>query len=436
MRVTVVGLGHVGSVIAACLAESNHQVDAVDVDLAKVQQVNQGRAPVLELGLAELVASNVRKGRLSATTDLAESVRRSDVVFLCVGTPSDASGDVDLGAIRVATDQIGTALRGSGWTLVLIASTMPPGGTAEVVIPLLEAASGKTCGTDFGVAYSPEFLREGSAIADFRQQPKTVIAGSDEAALARAVEIFRPYSPAVAVTSMEVAEVVKLASNAWHAVKVSFANEIGRICSPLGIDSHAVMEIFTADTRLNVASSYLTPGFAFGGPCLVKDVRALRERAHGLGAVTPVLDAVLPSNEAQIDAAVARITACKAFRVAVLGLAFKAGTADLRGSPSLILIQRLLDLQLDVVVHDEQVEAATQDHLRREAGSGELALLQRLRFARLDEAVKQADIVVVAQANSAYAHVVDAACAGQAVIDLTGVARPPQPVANYSGMSW
>jgi GDP-mannose 6-dehydrogenase len=433
MLITVVGLGYVGTVAAACLAESDHVVRAIDVDVAKVDAINAGLSPVVEPGLAELVANNVRKGRLSADTDLVGAARRSDVTIICVGTPTAPSGITDLDALDDVAAGIGSALRTGGWRLVLVTSTVPAGATEQHVIPRLERESGMRCGVDFGVAFSPEFLREGSAVLDYQQPARTVIGASDPEALRQATELLRPYGSDITATTIAIAEMVKLASNTWHGLKVGFANEIGRLCAALELDSHAVMDIIKSDTRLNISPAYLTPGFAFGGPCLAKDIRALAYQSQTLDARTPIIDAILPSNEHQIEHAVRRIRESAAERVAVLGLAFKPHTGDLRGSPIIDLVDRLLEEQLDVVVHDEQFDGQGVGDRGRPALPPAFA---NIRLCDLDLAVKDADVVVVAQPNPAYARITEMARSDQLVIDLCGVARPTDDHDGYSGLSW
>lgn len=437
MRISVVGLGYVGSVAGACLAACGHHVTFVEINRAKVDQLNAGICPVAEDGLAELVRDAREQGRMSATDDLAAAVAGTDAALVCVGTPSGPNGDVRLEDVERVCRQIGEALADRReWFTVVVTSTVPPGTTERLVIPTLEKASGTACGLDFGVVFSPEFLREGSAVADFRHPEVTVLGPTDPRSLAVATELYEPFGGRIVTAPITVAESVKLVGNAWHALKVVFANEIGRFCDSLGVDSRAVMELFKQDRRLNVSPAYLTPGFAFGGSCLPKDLRTLNYRAHLHGVELPVLESVLRSNVAQIELAVRKLEAFGVRRVAVLGLAFKHGTDDLRESPVLELVERLIGKGYDVRLHDESVR------LSRLVGSNREHLLSAIPHvaahltADLEEVLRDAEVVVVAQANPAYAGVLDRLAPDQQVLDLVGVAGAAQPTGRYCGLAW
>src|SRR5579884_248247 len=371
MRITVIGLGYVGTVVAACMADSGNDVCVVDVNATKVAQLNQGESPILEFGISDLVGRNVAAGRLRAERTLASVPPGSSATIICVGTPSSPSGDVHLGDLVSVVDEVGAMLAATDeWHLVVLTSTVPPGTTSDLVAPRLAEVSGKKCGVDFGVAFSPEFLREGSAVADYRNPAKTVIGASDGEALDAACELFAPYAPSILKTDLRSAEMVKLADNAWHALKITYANEVGRVCSSLGVDAQSVMEIFKRDTRLNISAAYLSPGFAFGGSCLSKDLRTVTYRARQSGVETPVLDAILRSNRSHVDYALERIQSLGVRKLALLGLAFKAGTDDLRESPSLELAERLIGKGYEIAIHDEYVNlqrlvGANKDHVER-----------------------------------------------------------------------
>jgi GDP-mannose 6-dehydrogenase len=435
MQITVVGMGYVGTVAAACLADSGNDV-VVDINQTKIAQLNAGQSPVMEFGLAELIAQNVERGRLRATDDLEHCFLNTEATIVCVGTPSGPLGDVRLTELDRVVDQLADALtKADFWHLVLLTSTVPPGTTESRVIPQLERRSGKQCGTDFGVAFAPEFLREGSAIDDYRRPAKTVVGASDQQALECAAAIYRPYASNIVSTSISAAEMVKLTDNSWHALKITFANEIGRFCQALGIDSHAVMEIFKSDTRLNISPAYLTPGFAFGGSCLPKDLRTLVYRARQLGTEVPVLEAVLPSNRAHVDTVLRRVQEIRAKRIALLGVAFKPGTDDLRESPMLELAERLIGKGYEVVIHDEYVNLDRLIGANREYVEKALPHIASLLSHDLEMTLKGADLVVVAQANPAYSRICELV-PDRPVLDLWGAARPAIAVDNYQGLSW
>jgi GDP-mannose 6-dehydrogenase len=436
VEITVVGMGYVGTVAAACLADSGNDVVVVDINPTKIAQLNAGRSPVMEFGLAELVAQNVERGRLRATDDLQHCFLNSEATVICVGTPSGPLGDVRLAELDRVVDQLGDALaKADAWHLVMVTSTVPPGTTENRVIPRLERRSGRRCGADFGVAFAPEFLREGSAIDDYRRPAKTVVGASDPRALECAAAIYRPYASRIVSTSVPAAEMVKLTDNSWHALKIAFANEIGRFCQSLGIDSHAVMEIFNSDTRLNISPAYLTPGFAFGGSCLPKDLRTLVYRARQLGVEIPVLESVLPSNRAHVDAVLRRVQQIRAKRIALLGVAFKPGTDDLRESPMLELAERLIGKGYEIVIHDEYVNLGRLIGANREYVEKALPHIASLLSHDLEMALKGADLVIVAQSNPAYSRVCELA-GDRPVLDLSGAARPAVSSDNYQGLSW
>lgn len=437
MRIAVIGLGYVGTVTGACLAEEGHDVVGVDVNTIKVEQICAGDSPITERGVPELVATNVARGRLSATTETHRAVLDSEVIIVCVGTPSGANGDVHLEDVLNVTGEIGRALGESDrWQLVLVTSTVPPGTVEGKLLPCLETESGRSAGLDFGIAFAPEFLREGNAVADFTAPVSTVIGARDERSAKVAIDLLGANSGQVTSTSIAVAESVKFAANAWHGLKVAFSNEVGRFCATLDIDSQEVMRIFKQDTRLNISPTYLTPGFAFGGSCLPKDVRTLTYRARSQGAVLPVLDAVLASNRVHVDTALNRVEQYGARRVALLGLAFKAGTDDLRESPSLELAERLIGKGHEVRIHDEYV------NLKRLIGVNRSYVLQRLPHIAellqddLAAVIRDAELVVVSQRNPAYSTVLEMIGPGQSVLDLTGVARPESPNGAYAGLLW
>ncbi len=438
MRIAVIGLGYVGSVAGACLAELGHDVTFVEVNAVKVEQLNAGFSPVVEAGLPELIRDGCDAGRIRATADLGDAVTAADVSLICVGTPTGPTGDAHLQDLEKVAAQIGHALAARpGWQLVVLTSTVPPGTTEGLVVPILERESGKVCGVDFGVAFSPEFLREGAAVTDFRQPEMTVLGASDPRAMTAVRELYGAFGGRVFETGIPAAETVKLAANAWHALKVTFANEMGRFCSSEGVDSRAVMTLLQQDRKLNVSAAYLNPGYAFGGSCLPKDLRTLTYRARVHGVELPVLENVLRSNRAQVEFALAKVERYGGHRVAVLGLAFKHGTDDLRESPILELVERLLGKGHEVAVHDESVSVPRLVGANREHVLRAIPHIACLLQPDLDDVLRGADVVVIGQGNPAYRDVVDRLGPGQRLLDLSGVAagsRDGHP--EYEGLAW
>jgi len=394
--VSVFGLGYVGAVTATCLAKGGHRVIGVDVNPMKVEMLESGHAPVLEPGLSELLAESRRKGRLHATGDPKIAVDQSEISFLCVGTPSLHNGSLDVSAIKRSCEEIGKALRSKQeFHWIVLRSTVLPGTAKSVAVPTIEAASGKRSGVDFAVCVNPEFLREGCAIADFLNPTVVVLGADDHAHLAPLRELYRESPGQIFETSLGVAEMVKYVCNAFHALKATFANEIGTLCRQLDVDALAVTKIFMSDTRLNISRAYLTPGFAFGGSCLPKDVRALVSSAKQLDLDLPLLEAIMPSNRAHLERAVEAVLATKCKKIGVLGLSFKSGTDDLRESPSVQLIKRLLGEGCQVQIWDQDVSLGRLVGVNRHFIEEEIPHIGALLCTDLEEVVRRAEVLVV-----------------------------------------
>jgi GDP-mannose 6-dehydrogenase len=438
MRVVVVGLGYVGSVCSACLASRGHTVVGVDTSAFKVDPIQRGESPIVEAGLGELIAEARRAGRLSATTRIAEAMPGAEVVLVCVGTPSAPDGSLLLEHVKRATAEVGAALSGSGtFTTVVMRSTMLPGSVEEELTPVLARAHGGRVGEDFGVAYNPEFLREGTAVADFFGASTTVIGAGDPRSAAAVTRLYDGIGGEVVVTSLRTAEMLKYVNNAYHALKVAFANEIGRWGKREGIDSHAVMELFLRDTKLNLGPNYLRPGFAFGGSCLPKDLRALQQRARARNLDLPVLESILPSNDRHVEEAVSLIERLKKRRVGVLGLSFKAGTDDLRESPILRVIGALVGKGYSVLLHDPHIDMERVLGANRRFIEDEVPYLPERLRANLDEVVRGSEVIVVANRTAAFAGVGAMLEPGQALVDLAhAVDRSTVTRGEYHGLAW
>jgi GDP-mannose 6-dehydrogenase len=438
LTVSVFGLGYVGCVSLACLAESGYRLIGVDVNPTKVQMTNEGRSPIIEEGMAELMARGVRSGCISATTDAQVAVLGSDVSLICVGTPSRSNGSLNLDYVIRVSQEIGSALaEKQAYHVVVVRSTMLPGSCEAIVIPALEAASGKRAGQDFGVCYNPEFLREGSSIRDFYDPPFTVVGGDDERAIEVVAELYNMLEASFVVVPIKAAEMVKYASNAFHALKVTFANEIGNLCKQQGIDSHELMSLFCQDTKLNISPAYLRPGFAFGGSCLPKDLRALLYHARQLDTDARLLSAILPSNGRQVDLAYEMIQRTRKKRVGVLGFSFKAGTDDLRESPLVELIERLIGKGYQVTVYDRFVSLANLQGANRAYIQQEIPHIAKLMAAHPGDLLAQSDVLVIGNNDTEYASVLDEIDEGQTVIDLVRFSHLPTSLnGNYEGICW
>jgi len=438
MKVSVFGLGYVGCVSAAAFADDGHEVVGVDVISGKVDSVNAGRSPIVEPGLDELLQRGVSEGRLRATTSTEDAVQATDLSLLCVGTPSRKNGSLDLTYLVRVCDEIGQVLaRKDRYHVVVVRSTVLPGTTHGTVIPALEAASGKKYGEGFGVSVNPEFLREGTAIKDFRQPPLTLVGHNHAADAAPTKALYQTLDAPLVSTSIRVAEMIKYASNAWHAVKVVFANEIGNLCKRVDVDSHEVMDIFCQDDKLNLSSYYLKPGFAFGGSCLPKDVRALQYRAKEVDLEMPLLNSVLGSNRMQVQHAIDRIVDTGKKRIGLLGFSFKAGTDDLRESPMVILAEALLGKGYQLCIYDRNVSLARLVGANKQYINEQIPHLSQHLCESIDQVLEQSDVIVVGNAAPEFSEAVTRCRPDQIVVDLVRIPLDFSRVtAQYDGICW
>lgn len=436
MKVSLFGLGYVGCVSAACFARNGHRVVGVDVNRLKIDILNSGQSPIIEKDVSAFVMEAVVAGRLRATTDATEAVLDSDVSLLCVGTPSRPNGSLDLTHIWAVTEEIGDALRAkSSKHVVVIRSTVMP-GTSERVSQILAERSGKAPGVGFAVVMNPEFLREGTAVADFLHPPYTILGGEDPDALDRVADLYQDLDCPLVRVPTRVAEMLKYANNAFHAVKVVFANEIGNVCKEMGIDSHKVMELFCMDMKLNLSPYYLRPGFAFGGSCLPKDVRALTSRAHELDLSTPLLDSLIPSNEHQVRRVVDLLLHWKCRKVGFLGMAFKGGTDDLRESPIVEVIETLIGKGYDVRIYDSNVSLAKLFGANKEYITKEIPHIDRLMCTSVVEVVDHADVLVIGNRSDEFRDAMRLVRSGQRVLDLVRIVPEPPAQGDYHGLCW
>lgn len=442
--ISVIGLGYVGAVSLACLSSLGHRVVGADIDGHKVDAISWGQSPIVEDQLGELLTLGVEGELLTATTDVKQAVLETDVTFVSVGTPTSEDGGCDTRAITAVARKIGEALaEKDDFHVVVLRCSVPPGTTLRIMKPEIERLSGKQAGKDFGICFNPEFLREGTAVADFHAPPKTVIGVTDDQTAEMVSQIYAPVDPNPIVTSIEVAEFVKYVDNVWHAAKVCFANEVGRLCKPLGIDSHAVMDIFVQDTKLNLSPYYLKPGFAFGGSCLPKEVRAVTHLAEDLGVDVPMMDALIPSNEEQIDNAIDLIRKTGAKKVAILGIAFKPGTDDLRESPVLEVIAELQKDGIEVSAYDPAIQpgphiAQQFEYMRYAAPHLKRVVEDLPMFLQKTpgQAVAEADAVVVSQKLPDLSQALDAKQEKATVVDLVRISSSLPQTACYSGIGW
>jgi GDP-mannose 6-dehydrogenase len=436
MRLSVFGIGYVGCVSAACFAKEGHTVIGVDVNADKVQMINAGHSPIVETGIGPLLAEVVKSNRLTATTDSTAAARGSDVSLVCVGTPSNPNGSLDLRYVTRVCEEIGAALKSKNERhVVVIRSTMLPGTIESVVIPTLEKYSEKQAGKHFGVCINPEFLREGSSLKDFYAPPFTLIGADETQTIAMVRTLYSGIDAPVIATSVKTAEMVKYVCNCFHALKVSFANEVGNICKAVGVDSHEVMDIFCQDTKLNLSSYYLKPGFAFGGSCLPKDLRAINYKAKQVDVEVPVLSAILPSNKQQIERAVEMVLATGKKRIGILGFSFKAGTDDLRESPMVTLIEMLIGKGLQLSIYDRDVSLARLFGANKEYIERQIPHIAKLMRGSIEEVLKFAEVLVVGNKDEEFSEIEHMQKEGQVVIDLVRLFNKTSGD-SYLGICW
>ena len=438
MKISIFGLGYVGAVSMACLARDGHEVVGVDLDPLKLELIRSGRSPIVEEGIQELTAEVVKSGRVRVTDDVAEAVRSTDLSFICVGTPSSANGSQDLSAVRRVSEQIGAALKGkAGYHTVVMRSTIQPGSMTSVVQAGLEAESGKRANVDFGLGFQPEFLREGTSIKDYDSPPFTVIGTEDERAANVLREVFGHLKCEFIVTSIGVAEMLKYACNAFHAVKITFANEIGRLARSVGVDGRSVMDLVCRDTRLNISPVYMKPGFAFGGSCLPKDLRALTYVGKQNDVTTPMLGNVMGSNRAHVDHALDLVMQSGKRRIGMIGLSFKAGTDDLRESPLVTVAERLIGKGYDLRIYDPEVNLSRLLGANKRYIEHSIPHIGSLMVSSAEEAVDHAEVLLIGMiARDLLPMIQRRISTEHLVVDLVGVPTGSVDAERYVGVCW
>ena len=437
MKISIFGMGYVGTVSAGCLAQEGHDVVGVDPVRTKVDLINAGQTPIIESEIAEVIAAVVKSGRLRATDNGVDAVNQTELSFVCVGTPSLANGNLDLAYIRRVCELLGKALKNkAAHHTVVIRSTVLPGTMRQIVIPILEEYSGKKAGVGFGVCNNPEFLREGSAVRDFNNPPKTVIGELDRASGDRLAALYVKIDAPLIRTDLETAEMVKYVDNSWHALKIGFANEIGNLCKSFSIDAHEVMGIFCQDKTLNISPAYLMPGFAFGGSCLPKDLRALAYKAKMQDLSLPILTSILPSNELQVSRGVDLIMQKGHKKVGILGFSFKAGTDDLRESPMIEAIERLIGKGYDLRIFDKNVNLARLVGANRDFILNHIPHISRLMVNSIDAVLDHAQTIAVGNNDPDFCGVPNRLRDGQCLVDFVRITKGRSENCKYDGICW
>ena len=437
MKVSIFGLGYVGTVSAGCLAKEGHKIIGVDPIKTKVQLINSGKSPIIERDIDEIITEAVNTGQLRATDDTVQAIRDTELSFVCVGTPSQINGNLDLTHVRNVCEQIGHALKcKSTRHTVVIRSTILPGTMRRMVIPVLEENSGKKASTDFGVCNNPEFLREGSAVADFTFPSKTVIGELDRASGDTVAALYAKLDAPLMRTDIETAEMIKYIDNSWHALKIGFANEIGNLCKSFSIDAHKAMDIFCQDKKLNISPAYLKPGFAFGGSCLPKDLRALAYSAKLHDLELPILNSILPSNELQVSRGLQLIMEKGHKRVGILGFSFKEGTDDLRESPMIEIIERLTGKGYDLRIYDKNVQVARLVGANRDFILNRIPHISKLMVDNVDAILQHAETIVIGNKSAEFESVPQKLRTGQCLVDFVRISNYRSNNGEYSGICW
>jgi GDP-mannose 6-dehydrogenase len=435
MKVTIFGLGYVGCVTSACLADLGHEITGIDVDVNKVALINSGRSPLIEPGLDDIILKGIAARRLNAAQEFDDL---GDISFISVGTPSNPNGSLCLDhVVRVCT-RIGDALKTKqGYHVVNVRSTVLPGTVENVVIQILKERSGKTPGNDFGVCMNPEFLRETTAVHDFHHPPFTVVGGIDDRSIDTVAKLYDKVDAPIERTSLAVAEMIKYTCNAFHALKVVFGNEVGLLSKSLGVDSHRVMEVFCKDAKLNLSPYYLKPGFAFGGSCLPKDLRAMLHKSKQQDVDLPMMGSLLESNRRHIEHAFNLVAKAGKKKIGVLGLSFKAGTDDLRESPIVILIEMLIGKGYSLVVYDEEVSLSKLIGANRRFIESTIPHISSLMVSSVNEVFEKSEVVIVSKKNKEFQDALATAPADKKIIDLVRIPKDlAKAPSNYEGICW
>lgn len=436
MKISILGLGYVGCVSLGCLARNGNYVIGVDVNKDKVDQINNGLATIVENEIDAIISEQHQQGRITATQDIDFAVQNSEVSIIAVGTPSTDKGHLNLDYIFSAAESIAGALTNKEeFHVIAIRSTVMP-GTCEKIARIIEEKSGKKYNEDFTVVDNPEFLREGTAVRDYYNPPLTLIGGDSEKGIEKLKEIYKELPGEMVITSIKVAEIMKYVNNTFHALKISFANEVGNICSALGIDSHEVMNIFCKDKELNISPYYFKPGFAYGGSCLPKDLKGFQTLAHDLYIETPVIDGIDKTNEIQKHRAVSLLSRYFGKKIAVLGLSFKAGTDDLRNSAAVELVESLLGRGFDIGIYDKNVQLAKLTGKNKEYIDKRIPHLSVLLQEDLDQLINNSEVIIVSTKEPYFLEVLDRT-SGKIIIDLVRINSHKVKENNkYKGINW
>lgn len=437
MNISVFGLGYVGVVTIAYLTSRNHKVVGVDVSEVKVKMLSEGICPIVEKDVPEMLKDAKEKGLISATVNAEEAIGKTELSIICVGTPSESNGNLDIRFISNVCEEAGKSIRDKADPHIFVfRSTMLPGTIRKTVIPILEKFSGKKQNEGFSVVFNPEFLRESTAVFDFYNPPKTVVGSDSEEIADKVISLYEGLPGPMIKTKIEVAEMVKYVDNNFHAVKITFANEIGHICRNIGLDSHEVMDIFMQDTKLNISTYYLKPGFAFGGSCLPKDLRAINYLAKNLDLDLPLLNSLLPSNRNQIQSAIKRIISRGKNKIGIAGFSFKEGTDDLRESPIIDIIETLIGKGYDLKLYDRNVYVSKLVGANKDYIENHIPHISALMVNSLDELLEDRELIIIGNKDPEFTRIINEARDDQMIFDLVRMGDNLNDRGNYEGICW
>ena len=435
--ISIFGLGYVGTVTAACFAQKGYFIIGVDPNELKIKIIKEGRSPIIEKDVESILAKAITQRRIQVTTDSYQAILASEISFICVGTPSDTNGSLNLTYLKKVSSEIGDALKTKkDYHRIVFRSTMLPGTIESVLIPIIEKRSSKVAGIDFGVVMNPEFLREGTAVADFYDPPKTVIGALNEEDGKELATYYKGIDAPLIITSIKVAEMIKYVDNVFHALKIVFANEVGNLCKVLDVDSLEIMDIFCLDIKLNLSSYYLKPGFAFGGSCLPKDIRALNYKAKTLDVQLPVINSISLSNELHIKGAFQRILSWGKKKIGVLGIAFKEDTDDLRESPMIELIELLIGKGYELKIYDKYVSLAKLFGANKDFIEKRIPHISKLMVSDFSSIVDFSEILIIGTKDEDFLNIFSSLHEDQIVFDFVGIAKQLKIKAKYEGICW
>ncbi len=436
MNISIFGLGYVGCVSIGCLAKNGHHVIGVDVSQVKVNQINDGKATIIEKDIDEIISEQRKKGNIEATTDSKSAILKTDISIVAVGTPSSNKGHLNLDYIFKVAEIVGSGLKEkTSFHIIAIRSTIMP-GTCDTFAKIVEEASGKIRNIDFAMVDNPEFLREGTAVDDYYNPPLTLIGSDNRKAAETVAELYKKLPGEIILTDLKIAEIMKYVNNTFHALKISFGNEIGNICSEIGIDSHKVMEIFCKDKQLNISPYYFKPGFAFGGSCLPKDLKGLQTLAHDLYLSVPVIDSINKSNEAQISRALEIIQEVGKKRIGILGLSFKAGTDDLRNSPAVTVVETLIGKGYSVKIYDKNILLSNLTGTNKVYIDQHIPHLSNHMIHDIDDLDKDVDVIIINNKEPEYLEILEKTNDTIVIIDMVRLSESIRNKNNYIGINW